>query len=195
MRVARHREKKRGSNAPVTPSNGDVTQGNESVTQSATATTSEAEAVPTTSPRVSAKPKGVSEGKGSDMVPTTEQSKRIASVFHRKHTTAWTPQEIKAYKSIGTLPEEDLQAVERYYADNWPPRRDVNILRHDLITFLNNFAGEVDRAHAAKTKPKNNRTMEWTDSRPKLEALPDPVETERIRAQVKAQAQKLREAM
>lgn len=99
--------------------------------------------------------RGVSEGKQSDMVPTTDQSRRIAAVFHRKLTTAWTGGEIGAYRKMGTLSEEDLAAVETYYSTNWPPRRDVNILRHDILTFLNNYAGEIDRAKAALERKSN----------------------------------------
>lgn len=85
-------------------------------------------------------------GGGESRLPTTEQSKRIAKIFHRKVTTPWLPKEIRAYKKLGTIPEEDMLAVEQYYAAHWPPDRDSNILRHDLLTFLNNFWGEVDRA-------------------------------------------------
>lgn len=142
-----------------------------------------------------AAPRGVSEGKDSSMIPTTDQSKRIATVFHRRLETPWTVKEVAAYKRLGTIPETDLAAVEAYYAANWPPRRDVNILRHDLLTFLNNFQGEVDRAHAAKTKPKVSRANEWPDSRPKIEALPDPAETERIRAEALRMAKETQEQL
>lgn len=104
-------------------------------------------------------PKGVTEGKRNDRIPSTDQSKRFAAIFHRRETSAWTEKEIKAYKRLGTVPLEDLAAVEKYYATNWPPRRDVNILRHDLVTFLNNFSGEVDRAYAAAPKSKSSKPV------------------------------------
>ncbi len=85
-------------------------------------------------------------------VPTTEQSKRIAIMFQRRLTTPWTRNEKHAYKQLGKIPEEDLAAVERYYSELWPPERDKNILRHDLVTFLRNFQGEVDRAHSYSRK-------------------------------------------
>lgn len=96
---------------------------------------------------------GVEEGASSNTLPTTIQSKRVATIFHRKLTTPWTQKERKAYQAIGTVPEEDIAALEAYYAANWPPNRDLNILRHDLLTFLNNFPGEVGRAHAASHQP------------------------------------------
>lgn len=98
------------------------------------------------------KGRGITEGKNSDRIPSTEQSKRIAAIFHRKETTAWQTNEIRAYKELGTIPEEDLAAVESYYSQNWPPKREKNILRHDLLTFLNNFQGEVGRAKIANCK-------------------------------------------
>ena len=121
---------------------------------------------------------GITEGPASRMVPTTEQSKRIATIFHRKLTTPWQSNEITAYKKIGAVPEDDLAAVERYYAAHWPPKRDVNILRHDLLTLFNNLAGEIGRAHAEKQKPKASRPMEWNASN----VVPmDAEESERVR--------------
>lgn len=81
-------------------------------------------------------------------VPTTPTSKRLALIFHRRLTTPWSPSEIQAYKRIHPqIAEDDLAALEAYYAAHWPPDRDDNILRHDLKTVLNNYGGEVDRAH------------------------------------------------
>ena len=92
---------------------------------------------------------GVVESKTqSANLPTSPQSKRIATMFHRRLTTPWTRNEKHAYKQLGTIPEDDLAAVERYYSELWPPDREKNILRHDLVTFLRNFQGEVDRAHS-----------------------------------------------
>lgn len=99
----------------------------------------------------SAPVKGISEGRDSSMIPTTDQSKRVATIFHRNLNTPWTEKEVRAYKKIGKISEEDLLAVEGYYAKHWPPKRDHNILRHDLITFLNNLTGEVDRAKSDQT--------------------------------------------
>lgn len=116
-----------------------------------THTEAEAEAVPPNPQRGNGA--GITEGNDSKNIPTTEQSKRIAKIFHRREKTPWQTNEVRAYKKLGTIPDEDLTAVEAYYAANWPPCRDKNILRHDLLTFLNNFQGEVGRAYAAKEKP------------------------------------------
>jgi len=98
--------------------------------------------------------RGITEGKNSDRIPTSPQSLRFAAIFHRRPTTPWQENEIAAYKRLGTVDESDLAAVERYYAANWPARTGVNILRHDLLTFINNFQGEVGRAIASTTQAK-----------------------------------------
>lgn len=92
--------------------------------------------------------RGVVEGKGSAKIPTTDQSRRIATIFKRRHTTAWSDGEVRVYKTLGTIPEEDLALIEAYYSS------DAQYLRHDLATFLNNFAGELDRARKWKREPK-----------------------------------------
>lgn len=105
------------------------------------------------SPQVS----GVKEGKNSSNIPTTDQSKRIATIFHRKLTTAWNQKEIEAYRKIGTLDADDLLALEGYYSSNWPPGKNDNILRHDLVTFFNNITGEIDRSNAWRARqPKGS---------------------------------------
>lgn len=92
------------------------------------------------------------------LLPTSEPAKRLSAIFHRRLTTAWTPSEVRAYKRLGEIETEDLEALEAYYGDNWPPQRDVNHLRHDLLTLLNNFPGEVTRAQnwlqTSKNTPK-----------------------------------------
>ena len=75
-----------------------------------------------------------------DRLPTSETAKRIATIFKRRHTTAWSDKEIAAFKALGEIDLDDLTLLERYYASPAP------YLRHDLGTFLNNFAGEIDRA-------------------------------------------------
>ncbi|MES2737250.1 MAG: hypothetical protein V4672_13080 [Verrucomicrobiota bacterium] len=84
-------------------------------------------------------------------MPSTPEALRIAAIFHRKALTPWTDKEVRAFKALREISISDLEAVEAYYAANWPPCRDKNILRHDLVTFLNNFRGEVDRARVAGT--------------------------------------------
>lgn len=124
---------------------------------------------------------GITEGRDAGRIPTTEQSKRVAGIMHRRLTTVWSCNEVKAYKALGTIPEDDLAALERYYASNWPPKHGVNVLRHDLLTLLNNFQGEIDRAYGWAHKKKPNRANEWQPSAPANVVPMDPAEEERIR--------------
>jgi hypothetical protein len=107
-----------------------------------------------------AKAGGIVDGKGSDRLPTSEQAKRVAKIMHRRIDTAWDKKEVDAHVAIGVIPEDDMAILEKYYASNWPPKTSVNHLRQNLVTLLNNFQGEIDRAKhfftAAKfiSKPK-----------------------------------------
>lgn len=85
-------------------------------------------------------------------LPTSDQAKRIATMFKRRLSTPWQNREVSALRNLGTIEEADLAAVEAYYSANWPPDRDKNVLRHDLGTLLNNFRGEVDRARTWQRK-------------------------------------------
>lgn len=91
---------------------------------------------------------GFSEGKDSRLLPTTPQAQRIATLFSRRFTTAWSEGEVRAYKKIGNVSESDLDLIERYYSRE-RARGDDGKHRRDLGTFLNNFTGELDRARAA----------------------------------------------
>jgi hypothetical protein len=118
-------------------------------------TEANAEAVP---PKTPTKAGGIVDGKGSDRLPTSEQAKRVARIMHRRLDTPWDKKEVDAYVAIGVIPEDDMEILEKYYASNWPPKTSVNHLRQNLITLLNNFQGEIDRAKhfftAAKFIPK-----------------------------------------
>lgn len=92
---------------------------------------------------------GQKEKRDSKRLPTTPQSKRIASLFNRRHTTAWSQREVRAYKALGTITDEELSLLESYYASE-RAKGEEGIHRRDLSTFLNNFHGELDRARAAK---------------------------------------------
>lgn len=126
--------------------------------------------------------------------PTSEPAKRIAAIFHRQLTTSWSEKEIKQFRSLvkdGCFESMDgLAIVERCYKKQWPPNRDKNILRHDLITFLNNYRGELDKAtawneaHPIKQGPRKIIPMpEAVSSQP---ALPvDPVAMEHFLSEFK----------
>lgn len=87
----------------------------------------------------------------STRVPTTEAAKRIATLFGRKLTTEWSEREIRAFKTCGKIEDADMAAIESYYASE-RAKGEKGLHRRDLGTFLNNFAGELDRARARHTK-------------------------------------------
>lgn len=78
-----------------------------------------------------------------DWAPTDLQ-KRLAKLVRRRESTRWSEREMQALKTLGVPAEEDLQALEAYYSVTAP--EDRRYLRRDLLTILNNFPGEVDRA-------------------------------------------------
>lgn len=102
----------------------------------------------------------------SDQVrPTTARAIRVAAIMHRRADTPWNPKEVRAYRQKGgaaTSDEKTFAAVEAYYAANWPPDRDKNILRHDLLTLMNNWQGEADRAMRQSEAPQK-QARHWEE--------------------------------
>jgi hypothetical protein len=78
----------------------------------------------------------------------TDLQLRIGSWFNRRPTTAWDDAEMKAFRKLGATDPEDLKKLEEYYLAKMPDDKDFR--RHDLITLLNNWNGELDRARNNK---------------------------------------------
>ena len=93
----------------------------------------------------SAKPKGIFEGKNSDRLPLSEQSKRFAAIMNRRLTTEWSEDECAAYRKLGTVAPDDLALVERFYMD--AKGKPDAYLRTSMLTFVRHFRGEVDKAN------------------------------------------------
>lgn len=93
-------------------------------------------------------------------VPTTEAARRIHALFRRRPGSHWHEKEIQQFKRLWRIKcfddLTDLAMVERYYAHERKKqtRGQPAFHRRKLITFLNNFTGEVDKAR------------DWEDSRP-----------------------------
>lgn len=98
-------------------------------------------------------------------LPTTEPAKRIAGLFKRRLSTAWSEKEIKAYKQLVKdglfMSLTDLEMVERYHLSE-KKKGSSGIYRRDLYTFLNHYRGEVDRAR------------EWNARRPSIRGVFNP---------------------
>ena len=90
---------------------------------------------------------GVVNGVKKDFV-VSETMLRLGKLFNRRESTRWDSKELKALKEIEPIPDEDFQAVEKYYTRTIPKESDFR--RHDLVTLLNNWNGEVDRARKFK---------------------------------------------
>ena len=89
--------------------------------------------------------------------------------MRRRESSPWSDKEMAAYSAIRlALDEEDIALVERYYAEKLPREKDFR--RRDLLTLLNNWPGEVDRARgrfphrttaSPATKPQPKGFREW----------------------------------
>lgn len=90
-------------------------------------------------------------GGGLDNLPTAPESIKISELFHRRPSTKWSAKEIKAYKAIPREALADLDLVCQY-TEAERLKGEQGRHRRDLLTFLNNFTGELDRARA---KPIN----------------------------------------
>lgn len=78
---------------------------------------------------------------------------KIGSWFSRRPTTRWSDKERKALAKLLPIPEHDLSDLHILYTRV----ENRQYLRHDVMTLLNNFSGEIDRAReyiSAKAKPK-----------------------------------------
>lgn len=67
--------------------------------------------------------------------------------FNRRASTLWTEREMKGLRRILDTPEKDVQVIEWYYGRDIPEATDWR--RRDILTLLNNWPGEVDRAKKA----------------------------------------------
>lgn len=75
--------------------------------------------------------------------PTPEQVE-VASWFNRRATTEWSGQEKRKWREIIAsfrFEGDEWNALKWYYTESGCP-----YLRKDLLTLLNNWNGEIDRA-------------------------------------------------
>lgn len=78
----------------------------------------------------------------------TEEQIRICGLLRRRTTTRWSLKEIVAWKAITPVAEEDFLVLEKYYRAKLPLDRDYR--RREVLTLLNNWNGEVDKARNFK---------------------------------------------
>lgn len=108
---------------------------------------------------------------------------RLGRLFRRRDVTPWSWKEDNAFRSIMPIAEEDLAVIERYYGETIPKDKDYR--RRDLVTLLNNWTGEVDRARLRMPKQATNGSAKpqpegWEQWR--AEHYPEAKETDFWRA-------------
>lgn len=105
------------------------------------------------------------------MIPSTDTAKRIAILFKRRLDTHWSEKEVKRYRQLikdQVMSDSALELIGRYYV--YQRKQEKGIHRRDLYTFLNNFAGELDRAQAwdedmrERLKRKERRPLDFEDN-------------------------------
>jgi hypothetical protein len=132
------------------------------------------------------------------MTPTTEPARRIAALFHRKLQTPWSEKELKVYKELymqgAFANRQDLDLLELYYAAE-RKKKEGGIHRRDLYTFLNNFAGELDRATAyAASQHRLNRTK-IDEKRKRERPVASDQDWQRIGALARAELARFKQSM
>jgi hypothetical protein len=74
----------------------------------------------------------------------------IGGFFGRRAETLWTVAEAVALFDVSPKPDE-VAILARYYQETFPKESDYR--RRDLITLLNNWQTEVDRAQSHYSTP------------------------------------------
>lgn len=108
-------------------------------------------------------------------IPTTPLARRVAALVKRRPTTPWNDRELRQYGKLykagcfNALP--DLELLEQFYAFQHK-RGDDGIHRRDLLTLLNRWPGEIDKAtlwreqHPLKQPPRKIIPMPPAHSEP-----------------------------
>ena len=91
------------------------------------------------------KGKGKGKGNGKEWEPTPLQI-RVGKLLGRRESTKWNDKEIEALEALGDPAEEDMELLHEFYDAIIEPDQDHR--RTALLTLLNNWNGEVDKARA-----------------------------------------------
>ena len=102
----------------------------------------------------------------------SEIKERVNRLFNRRSSTAWSEKETKQLKAVakreGVL--DELAEIEAFYNSGYEYRR------KDVITFLNNFATELDRARNSNQGTCPNQGETSSEAEPMYKAGRDYVE-------------------
>lgn len=80
--------------------------------------------------------------------------KRLGALYNRRHTTPWSEKEKKSFKAA-SINEEDLALIEKYYKA-YVVVDGKDFRRHDIVTLLNNWNGECDKARRYLGQVRSN---------------------------------------
>lgn len=151
------------ANAKQLPGNCSSKQGGKTLAAATTTTTTTTNTItttPTPTPKEDLFGGGGSvnhESGFNDNTPDDEETDKsavmleIESWYGRRRTTKWSKKEVKALGEIAETDgfPPDIATVKAYYtAKITPGKNEVDIRRRDLLTLLNNWNGEIDRARS-----------------------------------------------
>jgi hypothetical protein len=87
---------------------------------------------------------------------------RIGAWFKRRPSTVWSERESKALKAVWALktPPDEINALEAHYNSGNP------YLRRDILTLLNNWNTEIDRAKQPTATQNESRNAVGSTFRP-----------------------------
>jgi len=85
--------------------------------------------------------------------PTPSQI-MVAGWFRRRPETPWSEKEVKAWKKCPDTLESELELLAAYYKA--AISADIDYRRRDLLTLLNNWQGEIDRAKKFQLNGNHN---------------------------------------
>jgi hypothetical protein len=88
---------------------------------------------------------------------------RANKIFRRRETTPWSRSEERAAKLHLDTPDSEWGLLEKYYANSG---QKGFYCRTTMATFLNNFAGEIDRAKAKFPDEENDPDF-WNKWKPR----------------------------
>jgi len=91
---------------------------------------------------------------GGGMVENAALKVRLGKFFNRRESTRWDEKELKALKSIVPIDPADVDLLEKYYSAIIPPDA-MDCRRKNLVTLLNNWNGELDRANVHYASQKS----------------------------------------